>query len=210
MNLNVVKSLLYICIVLFQPIMENVTPIAGENTRPKEKRNAARETLYRVTMQNQLRSVSIADQKANIIVGINTILISIIIAILGMEMDTDRIFFVTKPSLQIPLTIMLVGSFVSGMLALFVVRPVSKPWKKGSQSRLFFRDFENISLDEFKSDIREILLSGETIYDCLSTDMYLYGQAVHRKYRILRIAYFVFLAGMTLTVVSFFVLRMFI
>lgn len=188
--------------------MENETTIAGENTRPKEKRNAARETLFRVTMQNQLRSISIADQKANIIVGINTILISIIIAILGSEIASERIFMLTKPELQIPLTIMLIGSFLSGILALFVIRPVSKPWKKNSRSRLFFRDYENISLEEFRSDVREIIKSGETIYDCLSTDMYLYGQAIHRKFRILRIAYFVFLTGITLTVLSFFVIRM--
>ena len=48
--------------------------------QPKKPGGRARETLYRVTMQNQMQSISIADQKANIIIGINTILISIIMS----------------------------------------------------------------------------------------------------------------------------------
>ena len=46
-------------------------PIREVQKSPKIK-GSARETLYRVTMQNQINSIGIADQKANIIIGITT------------------------------------------------------------------------------------------------------------------------------------------
>lgn len=68
--------------------MLNAADLPKEDSTGKKKgegKGAARQTLYRVTIRNQLRSIAIADQKASILIGINTILISIIITILGVE-----------------------------------------------------------------------------------------------------------------------------
>lgn len=55
-----------------------------DKTEPKKKRKErGRDTLYRITLRNQINLISIADQKANIIIGINAIIISLLIAILG-------------------------------------------------------------------------------------------------------------------------------
>ncbi len=184
--------------------MDNQVPSPGPEKIEKKQRLAARETLYRVTMQNQLRSIGIADQKGNIIIGINTILISIIIAILGMESNIQGLTFLNALNLNVPLSILLICCFLSGVIALFAVRPVSRPWRKGHGSKLFFRDYKEISLNDFQAEMAEILDVPSKIYQCLNTDMYLVGQTVQRKYGMLRVAYFIFLTGLILAVLSFF------
>ena len=174
----------------------------------KSVKGASRETLYRVTIQNQLRSIAIADQKANIIIGINTILISIIIAVIGLESNVVQLNFISNLNLSLPLSIMVLACFVSGIIAIFVVRPAASLWKNETPSRLFFRDYQHCNLEDFLKDINGILQSRDAIYESLNIDMYLYGQTVQRKFRLLRHAYIVFLIGLTLAVISFFTLRL--
>lgn len=84
--------------------MENNDLVNGpgeSNEVPVEKNkargySAARQTLYRVALRNHLRSISIADQKANILIGINTVLISLIIAILGVESTVPGLSFIRE------------------------------------------------------------------------------------------------------------------
>jgi len=173
----------------------------------KTTKGSSRETLFRVTIQNQLRSISIADQKANIIIGINTILISIFIAVIGLVSNVTQLSFISNLNLSLPLTIMVLTSFSSGILAFFVVRPASSLWTKNNASRLSFRDYQNCTLDDFKKDINQILESPNKIYDSLTIDLYLYGQTVQRKFRMLRHAYLVFLIGLSLAVFSFLILQ---
>ena len=173
----------------------------------KTTKGSSRETLFRVTIQNQLRSISIADQKANIIIGINTILISIFIAVIGLVSNVTQLSFISNLNLSLPLTIMVLTSFSSGILAFFVVRPASSLWTKNNASRLSFREYQNCTLDDFKKDINQILESPNKIYDSLTIDLYLYGQTVQRKFRMLRHAYLVFLIGLSLAVFSFLILQ---
>ena len=188
--------------------MEAVTHPREEQPSGNKGKNADRATLYRVTMQNQLRTIGIADQKGNIIIGINTILISIVIAILGMESSMEKLNFIGALNLNIPLLIMVGFGSVSGTIALFAVRPISRPWRMSHGSKLFFRDYKGISLEEFQRDMEEILRKPENIYRSLNTDIYLFGQAIQRKYQLLRLSYYLFLAGLLLSVCSFFLLKL--
>ena len=187
---------------------EKETKIVEVEKFKVKTKNSSRETLYRVTIQNQLRSISIADQKANIIIGINTILISIFIAIIGLVSNVVQLSFISNLNLSLPISIMVLASFTSGVFAVFVVRPAANLWTKKNASRLSFRDYQHCSLDDFQADMKDILKSSDTIYDSLNIDMYLYGKTVQRKFRLLRHAYVVFLIGLTLAVISFFILQL--
>ena len=168
---------------------------------------AARQTLYRVTVRNQLRSISIADQKANILIGINTILISIIITILGVESTLPGLRFVSELDLNIPLLVFLLACFGSGYIAVLAVRPAKKPWKSNAPDKLFFLNYDEMELDDFKGYINGILESGQKIYNSLNTDMYLFGKTIIRKYNYLRVAYTIFMVGLVGLVLSFFIFR---
>ncbi len=182
---------------------EEQIPGEGNEKKAKTASRATRSTLYRVTMQNQIRSISIVDQKANIIVGINTILISIIITVMSLESNYGSFEFLAQLDLNLPLSILLVCCFISGIIALFVVRPSPRLWQKQIPSQLFFMDFRNFSLDSFHDKMDAIMDSDKSAYRTLNTDMYLFGQTVIRKYRLLSLAYLIFLLGFVTTVITF-------
>ena len=171
---------------------------------------AARQTLYRVTVRNQLRSISIADQKANILIGINTILISIIVTVLGVESTVPGLRFISELDLNIPLLVFLMACFGSGYIAVLAVRPPKKPWKSDVPDKIFFKNYDEIDLDNFKTYIDGILESGQRIYDSLNTDMYLLGKTIIRKYNYLRVAYTIFMFGLVGLVLSFLLFRYFV
>ena len=91
-------------------------PIVPENSEKKVKKKRSdrgKDTLYRIILQNQLRSIAIVDQKANIIIGINTILISIVIATVSIETHFLEFDFVENIVLSLPFTVLLLFCFVS-------------------------------------------------------------------------------------------------
>ena len=173
------------------------TPIKGSSP----------ETLFRVTLRNQLRSIAIADQKAKVIIGINTILISLFMGLIGLVSNVVELNFIKNLNLSLPFTIMIISCFISGSLAIFVVRPDHRLWSDNTPSVLTFRDFKNIELQEFLNDMDDILCSKKNIYESLNIDLYLYGKCVQQKNLLLRHAYSVFQGGLTLAVISFIILR---
>ena len=190
-----------------QTLPINKDPVIKDPIKKKGIGSSA-ETLYRVTLRNQLRSIGIADQKAKVIIGINTILISLFIGVIGLVSNVAELDFVKNLNLSLPFTVMIISSFISGALAIMVVRPDTKMWSDNNPSLLSFRDFQHTNLDDFLDDMDEILMYKNSIYRSLNIDLFLYGKCVQRKNRLLRHAYSVFLGGLTIAVISFIVLRM--
>jgi len=124
-----------------------------------------------------------------------------------MESNFGAFEFLGQIDLNLPLSILLVCCFISGIMALFVVRPPPKLWQKQTPSQLFFKNYINSSLDKFHDDMDVIMESDRSVYKTLNTDMYLFGQTVIRKYRLLGIAYLIFMLGFVTTVLSFILLH---
>lgn len=176
-------------------------------TKEKGGANAARQTLYRVTVRNQLRSIAIADGKANILVGINTILISLIVAFLGAESSFTSITFASELDLHIPLILFLIACLVSAYFAILAVRPMLHPWKADVPRKLFFKDVREVGHEEYQEFLKEVLKNGDSVYETLNSDMWLLSLGIIRKYNLLRAGYMIFLIGLALMVVSFLILR---
>ena len=166
------------------------------------------ETLFRISLKNQLRSIAIADQKAKVIIGINTILMSLFMALIGLVSNITQLDFIKNLNLSLPITIMIISCFVSGSLAIFVVRPDKKMWNKGNDSHILFRDFKNLPLGRYLDDLKGVMVSRLNIYECLIIDLYYYGRCVQRKNHLLRYAYNVFFYGLLIAVISFFILQL--
>lgn len=181
-------------------------PVNKSKVKSK-KTGSAPETLYRVTLRNQLRNIGIADQKAKILLGINTILISLFIAATGIVSNVAQLQYVKYLDLNIPFMAMMISCFVSAAIAIVAVRPCSDLWKKNNPSQLSFRDFQATGLDAFLEDMDNILSSKESIYKSLNIDLYLYGKCLQRKNQLLKYAFNIFLAGLTIAMISFFILK---
>lgn len=171
-------------------------------------RGRGKDTLFRITIRNQADHISIADNKANIIISINTIIISLVVALLGTG-ATIRIWpFLEYTQITPPLIILLVSCTISAVFSLLAAKPRIR---KGipdlkRNSLLFFGNFSHMTVEEYLEEMDEVLSSNENIYRSLILDLYNYGRILNRKYRLLAISYTAFLTGLVCCVAIFLIL----
>lgn len=161
------------------------------------------ETLFRTAPQNHLNLSSIADQKANILITVNALVISIVLTQMFQNLDEMR-------SLLVP-TLMLLG--VCMLTIVFATLATKPKITRGTFTRediynkkanlLFFGNFYKMSLEDFEWGMNAMMNDREYLYGTMIRDFFSLGQVVGRKYFHLRIAYNVFMYGIGLAVLSF-------
>lgn len=164
-----------------------------------------KETMFRVASRNQINLISIADNKANMIIGINAILISVIMALIGSGITIGGTPFVQKLELIIPFSILLLSCLVSVVFAILAAKPHIISTTRGHRvSKLFFDNFAHQALEQYIVEMHKVLESSEATYDQLIIDLYNNGLVLKRKYGLLDIAYRIFMIGFILSVISSF------
>jgi hypothetical protein len=166
------------------------------------------ETLLRVTSNNDNRLSDMADNKAQILITVNSIIISAIISLILRNLK-DNTFLV------LPSYILLSVSLLTMILAILATRPsipkgrfTAKDLANKKVNLLFFGNFYNMRLEEYAKGMKSILTDEEFLYDSLIKDVYTQGIVLGRKYRLLRAAYNIFMFGLIVAIVTFIVSSM--
>lgn len=161
------------------------------------------ETMFRTAYRNHINLSAIADSKANIMISVNAILMSIIVSFVSTRLQSD-------PWLLIPATAMLITSLCAIVFAILSARPkvTSKVFtledvRQNRANLLFFGNFVNLEADTFNIGMKEIMADWDRLYDSMISDLYSLGHVLSRKYRLLWLSYTAFMAGLILTVVLF-------
>ncbi|MFV0540996.1 MAG: Pycsar system effector family protein [Aestuariibaculum sp.] len=176
-----------------------------KDTVPKMGRGV--ETLFRVQLKNHIELSAIADTKANILLSVNAIIISVALSSLVPRLDSPSNFF-----LAIPTLVLLVFSVTSVVLSVLSTRPKVSKIKVSRQmimekktNILFFGNFYKMTLNDFEWGIDYLMQNEDTLYNSLTKDLYYLGLVLERKYRLLRITYTVFMIGIVLSALAFIV-----
>ncbi|WP_327018734.1 Pycsar system effector family protein [Croceibacter atlanticus] len=163
------------------------------------------QTLYRVTLRNHIKLSDIADTKANILLSVNAIIISLALANIIPKLDS-----VTNRHLMIPTLILVLFSVASMILSIMSTRPnvtsgefTKEQVKKREVNILFFGNFHKMAYDQYQWAMNEIINDKNYVYESLTKDLYLLGIVLNRKYRLLRLTYTIFMTGMIISVISF-------
>ncbi|MDQ4141220.1 MAG: DUF5706 domain-containing protein [Bacteroidota bacterium] len=178
---------------------------ADKNSSEKEEKEPTRgiETMFRITSHNHLELGAIADNKANIMITINSINLSLIISILFRK-------FEEYPNLVIPTAILTVVCLLTMVFAVLATRPViikNKVSRDDILSKqtnmLFFGNFYKMPLEEYEWGMRQVMKDRDMLYNNMIRDIYYVGQVLGRKYHLLRICYSVFMYGIVLSILSY-------
>ncbi len=161
------------------------------------------ETLFRVTIPNHISLSAIADNKANIMLSINAVIISIVVSTLVPRFDTE-------PELIIPTCMLLAVCIATIIFATISTIPkvtIRSFTREDIQNRkanlLFFGNFYGMPLSDFELGFSEMMKDREYLYGSLSRDFYFLGQVLVKKYRYLRWCYNVFMYGLIASVIAF-------
>ncbi len=170
---------------------------------PANKADRGIETMFRVTLRNHNNLSVIADNKANIMLSINSIMLSIVLSSLAPKLDTN-------PVLIVPTIVLTVVCVVSVVIAVLATRPKisssnysDEAFMNKKINMLFFGNFFNVPLDKFEWTIKTLMNNEDMLYSSLTKDLYFLGVVLARKYKLLWYCYNIFAIGIILSAVSF-------
>ncbi|MBO6516115.1 MAG: phosphohydrolase [Bacteroidia bacterium] len=162
------------------------------------------ETMFRVALRNHVNLSRIADNKANTLISVNGIIISIVISALFPKMDSNPFLIypgVSLISFSILTIIMAILSTIPKTTHGIVTRDEVNQ-KKGNL--IFFGNFHKMSLEEFEWSIGELMQDKDYLYNSLTRDLYYLGKVLNRKYTLLRYSYYLFVTGLLVAITFFF------
>ena len=161
------------------------------------------QSFYRTALRNHIKLSDIADTKANILLSVNAIIISLVLANLISKLDANQY-------LIYPTAIFTLFSVVSMIMSIVATRPnitrgeFTKEDVENKEVNLtFFGNFHKMELSEYEWAITELLKDKDYVYSSMTKDLYFLGKVLDRKYRILRATYTVFMSGIIISVISF-------
>ena len=173
----------------------------------KEIKNARHgrgvETMYRTTYRTHTNLSSMADSKANLMLSVNAIVISIVVSNLIPKLSENHRLIIPT----ILLTITCLGSMIYATLSTRPKVTEGNTTRDMIKSRkvnlLFFGNFHNMKLEDFQWGVNEMLRDADFLYSSMSRDLYFLGIVLAKKYRYLSICYNIFMYGLIVSVLSF-------
>lgn len=165
--------------------------------------NRGIETMFKNIYRVQMDLTSLADNKANMMVSINGIIISIIIASVAPKLDTN-------PWLLIPTTVLLLGTMASLVFSILAARPRVSPHpvtlsdlRHSEGNLLFFGNFARLREPEFLEGMSELMQDREALYESMMRDIHGLGSVLAKKFRLLQSAYTLFMVALVSGVLAF-------
>lgn len=192
---------------------EKSEPIDSSNESGQQEKNAETKNLgsrkrgvsdmFRTSYRTHVELSAIADNKSNIMISINGIIISIIIASISSKIDTN-------PWLLIPTSLMLITCMTALIYSILAARPrVSKEpvtlddVRANRSNILYFGNFYKLSREDYVTGIEELMADSKRLYNTMARDLHGLGTVLETKFRLLRIAYNVFMWGLAVSVASY-------
>lgn len=163
------------------------------------------DTMFRVTLTNHTRLSEIADSKANILLSVNAIIISIALTTLIPKLDSP-----SNAHLILPTLVLMIFSVVSIIFAILSTRPkvtsgtfTRQDIENRKVNLLFFGNFYKMPLEEYEWAVNEMMKDRNYLYGSMIKDLYFLGLVLNRKYKLLRITYTIFMIGIIVSVAAF-------
>ncbi len=161
------------------------------------------QTMLRLTSANHIRLSEMADSKANILISVNAIIISVILSVLLRKLGED-------PYLTIPTLIFLTVSVVTIVLAIMATRPKvnagvfsQEDVDNKKTNLLFFGNFHRMEFNAYSNAMKTMMTDADYLYSSMVQDIYALGIVLGRKYKLLRAAYTLFMIGIIVSVLAF-------
>jgi len=160
------------------------------------------ESFFRITERRHMDLSTKAHDKASLLISVNAIVMSIVLSVLITKLEENKYLLLPTLFLVITCAVTIVFAIIS-----------TRPRIIGSHSKnksgddevniLFFGDFADLSLTEYKKAMRDTYKNRAELYDSLSRDIYYQGVVLKWKFRYINIAYNIFMYGFIFTILSF-------
>lgn len=185
----------------FPYVFETKMPTGDKQDAKSAERGV--QTMFRTTSHNHLELSSMADSKAHILISVSSIILSVSLSFL-----LSRLSF--YPQYIIPTIVLVLACLGAATFAILSTRPsVSKgkfteeDIRNKKTNLLFFGNFYRMQLEDYQWGMHQMIKDKEYLYNTMMMDIYYLGVVLAKKYKLLRIAYTIFMVGLIVAVVAF-------
>ncbi len=161
------------------------------------------ETMFRTSYRVHMDLTALADSKANIMISINGLILSIILASVAPKIDSNA-------WLLLPTTVVLLSCLAAIIFAVLSARPrinastiTLDAVRSGKVNLLFFGNYRGLEEDQFVKGMSDLAMAPDLLYRTMMRDLYGIGNVLNKKFELLRKSYMVFMYGLTISVLSF-------
>jgi len=161
------------------------------------------ETMFRITSGNNQRLSDMADRKAHILITVNSIILSALISLVLRKLDDAKVFIY-------PTFALLLVSVITIVVCILATRPTiprglftKDDIEKKKVNLLFFGNFYKMSLDDYFVGMQAMIKDRDFLYGTLIKDVYSQGVVLGKKYRLLRLAYNIFMIGLVISIIGY-------
>ena len=169
---------------------------------PTISTNKSAQTQFKTALRNHIDLSNIADNKANIMLSVNALILTVALPFL-VDKSIDNTLFL------LPTIVMSAVCLSSMIFATLSTRPIkmsgftSQERIKSNQSNLFFfGNYHKMTYDEYKSGVDHVLSDNEALDDSIIRDLYFLGKSLGKKFEYLRLCYTIFMYGISVTVLA--------
>ena len=186
---------------------DEVTNDGDDKGKKKKKLGISKEAIniIRTTYRNNIDLNSIADSKANILMSLNSLMLTFLIPIVLTNLDDIMLF-----NLYIPLILLAITCVACIIIAALATRPVrmgtqkvkTEAGKRTRMSPFFFGNYYRMKREDYFEMLEEALGDPELIMDSIKLDLYFLGKSIGEKYHKIRICFLVFILGISASALS--------
>ena len=216
-------------------VEKTITDSMPKKKKKKKKTSASSksvETMFRNAYRAQLDMIALAATKANIMISLNGVIVSIL-------MVTGGFIYANQPAFLLPAILFLITSAISIYFALSAASPSPAPahtrafcclrdiikgkasikdfknyiktpekrFNKETSNILIFDDFARLPKEAYLKEMAKLVNNPEKTYEKMSDQLYWFGLMADKKFSSLRYSYSVFRWGLILSIIAFLLIK---
>ncbi len=170
--------------------------------------NKETEDLFKLAFRNYNHLISVADSKASLLIRVNSLLISVMIAFVLGKIEKE--YFILWPTV-----VLLSVCLATILLAILASKPrrnsLMEDRKLKTYQRFFFGSFDmidptlpDVQWDEYFQGMSDLFCqSRDSVYMEIYKESFNVRQVLFKKFNYLSWAYWVFIFGLLISVISF-------
>lgn len=162
--------------------------------------NKSAQTQFKTALRNHIDLSNIADNKANIMISVNALILTVALPFLIDKAMNNHHFW-------LPTMLLAIVCLVSMIYATLATRPIKLKGittqdevKKNASNLFFFGNYYKMSYNDYKSGVTHVLNDSKALDDSIIRDLFFLGKSLGGKFSYLRLCYNIFMYGISITV----------
>ncbi|MEJ0102540.1 MAG: Pycsar system effector family protein [Bacteroidota bacterium] len=174
-----------------------------EKRRKEQQTDRGISTVFRIMASNHANLSHMADNKAHIMISVNSIILSVVISLLIRHLDEHQ-------NLVIPTIVLVTFCVTATIFAVLATRPnvsqgtfTREDIHHKKTNLLFFGNFHSMNLEDYDWAMKEMMGDKDYLYGSMIKDIYYLGVVLAKKYKYLRVSYNIFMFGLIISMLAF-------